>query len=129
MYEGTDHYVVLAKIKMKGRWEYGRKNGKGKVSKVLASERMDRKEFKEEYERKICERLTESMLTVEDGASVSEVYLVFKDVVTPIATEAIGNRPLRVHRKGNAWYRDEIKEAIQGKRRAYRRLWLEEKEK
>ena len=36
---------------MKGIWEYGRRNGKGKVRKVLASERMDRKEVKEEYER------------------------------------------------------------------------------
>ena len=25
MFEGSDHYVVLAKIKVKGRWESGRK--------------------------------------------------------------------------------------------------------
>ena len=30
MFEGSDHYVVLAKIKVKGRRESGRKNGKGK---------------------------------------------------------------------------------------------------
>ena len=24
--EGTDHYVVLTKIKIKGKWEYGKKN-------------------------------------------------------------------------------------------------------
>ena len=36
MFEGSDHYVVSVKIKVKGRWEYGRKNGKGMVSKVLA---------------------------------------------------------------------------------------------
>ena len=47
MLEGCDHYAVLAKIKAKGRWGYGRENGKGKVSKVLASEKMDdRKEVK-----------------------------------------------------------------------------------
>ena len=27
MFEGSDHYVVLVKIKMKGRWEYGSQNG------------------------------------------------------------------------------------------------------
>ena len=26
MFEGSDHCVVLAKIKIKGRWEYDRKN-------------------------------------------------------------------------------------------------------
>ena len=44
MLERLNHYVVSVKIK-KGRWEYGKK-----VGKVLASERMDRKE---EYERKM----------------------------------------------------------------------------
>ena len=44
IFEGSDHYIVLAKIKIKDRWDYGRKNGKGKVCEVLASGRMDRKE-------------------------------------------------------------------------------------
>ena len=30
IFQGPDHYVVLGKIKIKARWEYGRKNGKGK---------------------------------------------------------------------------------------------------
>ena len=29
MFEGLDHYAVLAKMKIKGRWEYGKSNGKG----------------------------------------------------------------------------------------------------
>ena len=44
---------MLVKIKNKGRWEYGRRIGKEKVSKLLVNERMDRKE----YERKMSERL------------------------------------------------------------------------
>ena len=43
MYEGLEHYVVLVKIKIKDRWEYGKKKGEEKVSKVLASEWIDRK--------------------------------------------------------------------------------------
>ena len=45
---------MLATIKIKGRWEYGSKYGKGKGNKVLVSERMDRKEVREEHERKVC---------------------------------------------------------------------------
>ena len=70
MFERSDHYVVLAKINIKGRLVYGRKNGK---SKVLASERINRKEVRKEYERKVCEKLREARRTVEDGASVNEV--------------------------------------------------------
>ena len=69
---------MLGKIKIKGRWKYGRKNGKGKVSKVLASVRMDRKEVREEYERNVCEKLREARMTVEEGASVGEVIRVFR---------------------------------------------------
>ena len=66
MYGGLTNYVVLAKIKMSGIWDYSRRSGKGKVSKVLASERMDRKEVKKEYERMVCERLTEARLAVRE---------------------------------------------------------------
>ena len=51
------------------------------MSKVPASERMERKEFEERYETKVCERLTEARLAVEEGVSVSEVFWVFKDAV------------------------------------------------
>ena len=53
MYEGLDYYVVLGKIKIKGRWEYGRRNGN--MSKVLVRERIDREKVREKYERKVCE--------------------------------------------------------------------------
>ena len=61
-----DHYFVFAKIKIKDRLEYDRKNGKKKVSKVVANERMDRKEVKE-YDRKVvCKRMREARLTVQE---------------------------------------------------------------
>ena len=53
MYEDSNHYVVLAKIMKRSR-----RNGKVKISQVLAREKMDWKEIKEEEERKkVCERL------------------------------------------------------------------------
>ena len=41
MFERSDHYTVLAQIRIRCKWEYGRSNGRGKMSKVLASERLD----------------------------------------------------------------------------------------
>ena len=48
-------------------------------SKVLASDRIDRKEVKENYERKVCERLREVSMTVEEEESASEVFGVLKE--------------------------------------------------
>ena len=75
--------------------EYGRKNSKEKVSKVLASERMNRKEDRKEYERKVCERLRELRMTVEEGESVSEVLRMFKGAITTVAVEVVGYKALR----------------------------------
>ena len=53
------------------------------MSKVLASQKMNRKEVRE-YERKACEKLTEARLTVEEEESVSEVFRMFKDGLTTV---------------------------------------------
>ena len=43
MFQGSDHYTVLVKIRMRGKWEYSKSKDRGKVNKVLASEKMDKK--------------------------------------------------------------------------------------
>ena len=65
---------MLAKIKIKDRWEYGRKNVKGKV---FASERVNREEVREEYERKIYEKLREARMNVLVRLYI---FIVFKGV-------------------------------------------------
>ena len=47
--------------------KFSRKNGKGKVSKVLASERMDRKEARKDCEMKVCKKLRTARMTVGKG--------------------------------------------------------------
>ena len=47
------------------------------------------------------------------------VFRVFKDAVTEVM---VGYKPLRVQRKGNISLTDEIKESIEGKRRAYKKF-------
>ena len=61
---------------------------------MLASEMMDRKEIRKEYERKVCERLRKAGMAVEYGASVSKVFRVLKG--------AVGHRALKHHRKESA---------------------------
>lgn len=83
---------------------------------------MDRKEVREEYERKVCERLREARMTVEEGISVNDVFSVFRDVVTAVAAEVVGYKVCRSRRKGSAWWADKIKEAIEWKKKAYKKM-------
>ena len=52
MVDVLDYYVVLAKIKIKGRWQDGRTNGKANVSKVKQVKGWVRKEVRERKIRK-----------------------------------------------------------------------------
>ena len=51
IFEVSDHYTGLLKMKIRCRWEYGRSNDRKKMSKMQASKRMDRKEARDEYKR------------------------------------------------------------------------------
>ena len=53
----------------------------------------------------------------KEGASISEIFRVLKDAVIAVAAEVVGHTPQRVQRKGNAWWTNEIMEAIEGKGR------------
>lgn len=40
LFDVSNHYVVLGKLRIRGRRVFSRNSGRGKVSKVLASERL-----------------------------------------------------------------------------------------
>ncbi len=57
MLEEIDHYAVVVEITVRDKWEFCRKNGKKKRSKVLAKERLGKEEVREECRGKLNERL------------------------------------------------------------------------
>ena len=116
MFDGSDHYAVVAKIRVRGRWEFCKKC-KTKGRKVIASERLDRKEIREEYVKRVCEKLGEARMTVDEETSVNVVFNVFKDVMTSVAQEVVGYRVCRDRVKGSAWWTDEIKGAVEEKKK------------
>ncbi len=88
--EGSDHYTVMVKIMLRDKWEFCRKIGKEKRSKVLAKERLGKEEVREEYRRKLSERLRGARTRVREGMSVNDVYDVFKDTLMEVADEVVG---------------------------------------
>ncbi len=51
LFDGSNYYAVVAKIQIRDIWEYSKKC-KSKRRQVIASERLDRKEVREEFEKK-----------------------------------------------------------------------------
>ncbi len=87
--EGSDHYAVMVKIMLRDKWEFCRETGKEKRSKVLAKERLGKKEVREEYKGKLSERLRVASTRVGEGMSVNDVYDVFKGTVMKVADEVV----------------------------------------
>ena len=88
---------------------------------MLASERMNRKEVREEYERKICEKLRETRMTVEEEESVSEVIMLFKGAVTTLEA-GVREREVQCGT-------DVIKKIIKRKRKENKNMECERKNK
>ncbi len=90
--EGSDHYAVVVKIMLRDKWEFCRKSGKEKRSKVLAKEKLDKEEVREEYRRKLSEMLRGTRVRVGEEMSVNDVYDVFKGTVMEVENEVVGWR-------------------------------------
>ena len=61
-------------------------------------------------------------MTVEEGANLIKVFTVFKRAVTTVIAEVVEYSAPKFQRKGSAWWADEIKEATEVKRRAYKKM-------
>lgn len=57
---------------------------------MIDNERMVRKEVKEEYDRRVCERLNKARMTVKEGTGVNDMLSVLKDVMIAVAVEVVG---------------------------------------
>ncbi len=54
--------------------------------------------------------------------SVNDVYDVFKGTMLEVADEVVGWRESGRRKKGNAWWTDEIKDAVERKNIAYKKM-------
>ncbi len=74
LFSDSDHFAVIAKVRMRERWEFkgsGRKVGE---RRELVSERLRNREDSQRYGRKIEELLSRARVGTEENACVSEVF-------------------------------------------------------
>ncbi|MCP5003018.1 MAG: hypothetical protein GY941_03575 [Planctomycetes bacterium] len=122
MYEGSDHYMVMARMRVRMEWEYGGRSDVMESEKVVASDRLREKGYREEYVRRVSEVLREERLGVGCGSDVNDVFEKFKRLVIGTAVEVVGYRGKRGSKSGNAWWTKGIKDAVEEKRKAYKRM-------
>jgi len=121
LFSDSDHFAVVAKVRMRERWEFkgnGRKEGE---RRELASERLRNSEDSQRYERKVEELLSRARVGMEENACVSEVFETFKRSLVQ-ATEVVGYKTYRRGKRGTAWWTQEIKVAVEEKRKAYKKM-------
>ncbi len=98
--EGSDHYAVVVQMTVRDKWEFNRKNGKEKRSKVLAKERLEKEEIRKEYTGKLSERLRGGLGQEWEKECVNDVYDIFKGtIVMEVADEVEGWRESGVGKK------------------------------
>ncbi|KAK3889840.1 hypothetical protein Pcinc_006166 [Petrolisthes cinctipes] len=120
MFQCSDHYAVKARIRVRAKWEYGRKN-RGGNKREVASGRLNDNEYREVYKRRVGEVLEDARLSMGEGVGVNDVYEVFKTIVMGTAAEVMGYKTQKKCKKGSAWWSEEVKDAVEKKRKAYRR--------
>jgi len=78
MLSGSDHFAVLAKVRIRFKWEFWGNRRCKKVHKELASEKLCGSEYKETYRWRVNEVLREVRLEIGDESRVNDAFEVFK---------------------------------------------------
>ncbi len=78
LFSGSEHFAVVAKVRMRGRWEFRGIGKKEDKMRELASERLRNSEDGQRYGRKVEELLSRARVGMADNACVSEVFETFK---------------------------------------------------
>ncbi|KAK3893161.1 hypothetical protein Pcinc_003002 [Petrolisthes cinctipes] len=117
----SDHFAVLVRMKVRVKWEYSRRDEGVRNKRVVASGKLDVEEYREEYKRRVGEALGDVRMGIGEGVGVNAVYEMFKMRVLRTAAEVVGYKSQKRGKKGSAWWTEEVKDAVEDKRKAYRR--------
>ncbi len=86
---GSHHFAVVAKVRMRERWEFKGKKKKEEERRELASERLRNSGDSQRYGRKVEELLSRARVGMEDNACVSGVFQPLKPHFTVQAAASL----------------------------------------
>src|ERR1700755_3177614 len=112
----SDHYLVVAKIKVKGGWE--KVGGRGRAVEIVRGERLEDEEKRSEYTRGIREKWEE--VGGSEGEGGEKEWSKLKGALVEVARRVCGVKKLgNGRRKGSEWWNEEMENMIKRKKEAY----------
>lgn len=113
----SDHYLVEAKLKVKGGWK--KRVDFGRNVEVVRVEKLENEEYSTEYERILTEKW-EIMKEREKGG-IEEEWKTFKETILMTATEICGVKKIgqKSKRKGSEWWSEELNVIIKRKKEVF----------
>src|SRR6201990_1979414 len=114
----SDHYLVVARVKVKGGWE--KVKVRKKVVEVVRAERLEEEENKDDYKRGIREKWREVLRSeVED---VEEEWNKLKIALMEVARSVCGVKKIgNGRRKGSKWWNEDLENMVKRKKDAFNR--------
>nr|XP_053629700.1 uncharacterized protein LOC128686692 isoform X1 [Cherax quadricarinatus] len=112
----SDHFLVVATLRVKGRWDTRRIEASGKREVKVYK-------LKEEAVRVRYKQLLEDRWANESiGNGVEEVWGRFKNVVLECSAEVCGYRKVGAGGKRSDWWNDDVKRVVREKKLAYEKF-------
>ena len=118
MFPDSDHFAVLTKVRMQVVWRW--KEERKEVKVRVAKEKLNEADVREKYKESLRITLNRVSGDIEGVEDVRMLYRVFGDAVRGVTEEVCGVKRIKVNgRKGDAWWTNEVREAVERKRKAY----------
>ena len=118
MFPDSDHFAVLTKVRMQVVWRW--KKERKEVEVRVAKEKLNEADVREKYKESLRITLNRVSGDIEGVEDVRMLYRVFGDAVRGVTEEVCGVKRIKVNgRKGDAWWTNEVREAVERKRKAY----------
>ena len=115
----SDHFLVEAKLEVAKGWRSKRGGCRREVVKV---EELNKAEKEQEYQKRV--KIEYERVRGREVGGVEEEWQLFRDTLSRTASEVCGKKRVGGYvRKGSEWWDDEVKSAVEGKRRAFEE-WL-----
>ena len=119
MVSGSDHYLVMARVKMETEWSFKCRKNEVKECRIK-SEKLSEPEVRCEFERRLEDVLDGAQEEMDFG--VENVWRTFAENVVAVAENECGVRAVGVQKGGGcAWWSDEVRQAVGEKKAAYKR--------
>ena len=112
----SDHHIVMAKVRIQNEW-VRRQRQRQEGAPVKRVEKLQESEKMEEYKNRVEERLGRYELEQMEG--VERVCKIFTEELCEVCEMVCGVRRRGGGVQGTAWWNDEVKQAVEQKKKAY----------